>query len=175
VAVSYSIKVDDAEVRQMLGTALDRTGDLTRPLSEFGLWMVRDGGRRLRARGSQGMTNRLGASLTFRALPDRMTVGSNEPHAAVQQLGIKNMRAKPPLKRLAIPALRHLKLRHIWPRDLPKGTLHQEGGALVGKDDRVWYYLVESVTIPARPYLVFAAEAWAFLGRRVVKHLGLSQ
>lgn len=178
--VNISVGIDDREVRDLLASRIARSRDLTRPLSEFGLWVVRDAGRRLRARTDAGdSTGRLRSSISFRARPQEVSIGSNLPYAAVQQLGHPEIRPKPPLKRLAIPQLPHLRRRNVWPRDLPRGSLRvdtEEGLGLVlrGEDGRVWYRLVRKVTIPARPYLVFSRAAWDFLRKRLARYLGLT-
>ena len=127
MAVSLSVSVQDAGVKKLLSDVLRKTGDLRQPMSELGLYMVREAGRRLRERTakSDDSTGALRASLTFRAGSDQVTVGSNLVYAAVQQLGFgaPGIRAKPPLKRIAIPLLPNLRRRHIWPRDLPKDFL----------------------------------------------------
>lgn len=180
MAVSLNITIEDRGVRRLLSRALRQTGDLSRPFSELGLYLIREAGRRLRMRPSEDMTGALRASLTFEADKESVTVGSNLIYAAMQQLG-GTVRPKPPHRYLAIPLQPHLRRRHVWPSDLPRGDLYVGGVSRAGnpllrrrEDDEPVYVLLAEVTVPANPYLVWDDEAEQFLERRLIRHLGLS-
>ena len=177
MAVQIKVSVDDRGVRKMLTTTLERTGDLSQPLGELGLWMVRDAGRRLRARGSEDMTGKLRASLNSKADAKSVSIASPLGYAAVQQLGHEGITPKPPHSYLAIPILDSLRRRDIWPSDLPDDVLHfggwsRKGNPLLrGPDEKPWYVLVKEVKIDVEPYLVFGGAAVAFLKQRLAKWL----
>lgn len=178
--VSLNITIEDRGVRKLISQALRKTGDLTRPFSELGLYLVREAGRRLRERPSEDMTGALRASLTFEADKDSVTVGSNLVYAAIQQLG-GEVHPRPP-HNLAIPLQPHLRRRHVWPSDLAKEDLKFGGYSMKGNPllryadgGELAYVLVEEVTVPANPYIVFDDEAETFLERRLIRHLGLEK
>ena len=183
MAVAIKVTVDDRKVRKLLRTAMKKTGDLTRPMSELGLWMVRDAGRRLHRRegDNDARSGALRASLTFEPARDQVAIESNLAYAAVQQLGHPGIRPKPPNKYLAMPLLPHLRRQGIWPRDLPEDELHFGGFSragnplLRGSDGTPMYVLLKEVVIDVEPYLVFGPEAQEFLRRRLIKHIGLDQ
>lgn len=157
--------------------------------------MKTNAGRRLRARQSRrGPTGELARSITINAGDWGFQVGSDKPHAAIQQLGGTIVPVT--VKALAIPMLPHLWRNRIWPRDLPKDSMRYipvNKGNVVGKLVRaqltdfaaeqkkpgakgprsrpkqkigeLMYLLVKSVKIRGQPYIVFGPEEEAFLLR----------
>lgn len=191
MAVAIRIDVDERAVRRALLRLMHLDGALRRVLQRSGLFIRRAAVRRLRERRGRfgASSGRLAQSLAIRTEPTSVAVGSNLGYAAIQQLG--GTVVPRTVRALAIPMLRHLARRGVWPRDLPRDSMRFvsiQGGNVVGKlvraEDRVietrggngkrrrrvagkagetMYLLVRQSRIRGRPYLVFGAEERQFL------------
>lgn len=191
MAVAIRIDVDERAVRRALLRLMHLDGALRRVLQRSGLFIRRAAVRRLRERRGRfgASSGRLAQSLAIRTESTSVAVGSNLAYAAIQQLG--GTVVPRTVRALAIPMLRHLARRGVWPRDLPRESMRFvpiQGGNVVGKlvraEDRVietrggngkrrrrvagaagetMYLLVRQSRIRGRPYLVFGAEERQFL------------
>lgn len=189
MAVAIRIDVDERAVRRALLRLMHLDGALRRVLQRSGLFIRRAAVRRLRERRGRfgASSGRLAQSLAIRTEPTSVAVGSNLAYAAIQQLG--GTVVPRTVRALAIPMLRHLARRGVWPRDLPRDSMRfvpLHAGNVVGKlvraEDRVietrggkrrrrvagkagetMYLLVRQSRIRGRPYLVFGAEERQFL------------
>lgn len=191
MAIELRIDVRDREVRRAL-VRLMGVGRSLRPLlRRVGLERRRAAVRLLKARrGRFGPSSgRLAQSLAIRVEAMAVEIGTNLVYGPIQQLG--GTVVPRTVRALAIPMLRHLARRGVWPRDLPRESMRFvpiERGNVVGKlvraADRVvetrgangkrrrriagkagetMYLLVRSTTIRGRPYLVFDKEGRQFL------------
>lgn len=104
-------------------------------------------------------TGVLRASITYRAEPDAVVVGSNSPYAGLHQSG-GTVRPRSG-KYLAIPLTREAK-RAGSPRRMSglqfRPSKGGRAGVLVGVGGVAQYALVKSVTVPARPFVGVSAE-----------------
>lgn len=164
---------------------LRKTGDLRPVMLRTVMFMRREAGQRLRARGSQNSTGQLRGSLAIGADRTSGWIGSNKPYAAVQQRGHPAIRPKT-VKSLAIPLLPRVRRRGIWPRDWNEEAdgalfLHKSstGKAFLARNVKrgkgsvleLVYLLLKKVTVPARPYLLFDGKARQFLRDQLAEHL----
>jgi phage virion morphogenesis protein len=145
------ITVDDAEVRAAFANLARAAGDLTPVMADIGAQLVTHVGLRFEAGAGPGNvpwkqsrraaeqdgrtlvdTARLKQSITFRASATGVDVGTNVQYAAIHQFG-GTIRAK---------TSKGLRFRLPWLRS---------------KTDSGWRTL-QSVTLPARPFLGFDEE-----------------
>lgn len=166
------ITSDDKEIRRAFERLLKLGRSPRTVLQRMGLWLRRDGQRRLRARSVKPVygksTGKLSKSLTLAVEGDKTVyVGSALPYAAIQQVG-GTVRPKT-VKCLAIPTQKSLARSGVWPRDWPRGALrfvpNNKGGNVVGwlfgrhagvkrAKDEMMYMLVRQSKIPGEAYLV---------------------
>lgn len=173
---TIQIRVEDAEVKRLMGRMLRSLGDLTPFFSRVGAHMLtsigrnfREGGRpkwkplspttlriyRSRYKGARGArraerplldTGRLSRSIVWKAFRDMVRIGTNVPHAEIHQKG-----GTTPPKRVPGVAVRAQTRRG-------PGRPHA-----VRAHTRTQF--VPGARIPARPFLVVQLEDWRTMER----------
>lgn len=125
MAVSIQVEVDrkmQRELERELRALQRASGNLQQPLGRTGIFIRREGQRRLRARKRVWGPSTFRLSKSLAMIVERMSVsvGSNLVYAAIQHAGGT---VKPKRKYLAIPVQTSLRRRGVWPRDLPEDQI----------------------------------------------------
>lgn len=171
--IAIQVKVEDGEIKALLGRFSQRASNLTPVMNTIGqiirtsvIKNFEEGGRpqkwqpseRAEREGGQTLIDsaRLRNSIAAKASNNKVEVGTNVVYAAIHQFGGKiNMAARS-----------ELFVRNRYKRGGKKGQFKK--GTAAGRGHTIGAH---SIPIPARPFLAVQAEDWTEIKKAITDHI----